>query len=123
MSCTAKTAEQMVLNRLLWRLGPLHHHVFAFSAGVGTSKSVMTLLIQVENKPAIAILLDLEKAFELASAHAILASLVDKVIKGRLLAWKRNYLQHRRDRDRANTLAIASCREAHQNALRFSSTS
>ena len=86
MSCTAKTAERMVLTRLQWRLGPLHPHVFGFTRGVGTADSIMALLALVDNRPAVAVFLDLEKAFELASAHAILAALVQKGVRGMLLA-------------------------------------
>ncbi|KAG0718417.1 putative RNA-directed DNA polymerase from transposon BS [Chionoecetes opilio] len=100
MSCTAKTAERMVLTRLQWRLGPFHPHVFGFTKGVGTSDSIMALMSLVDNRPAVAVFLDLEKAFELACAHAILAALVQKGIQGRLLAWIENYLQHRRARVR-----------------------
>ena len=100
MSCTAKTAERMVLTRLQWRLGPLHPHVFGFTRGVGTADSIMALLSYVNNRPALTVFLDLEKAFELASAHAILATLVQKGVRGRLLAWIEDYLQHRRARVR-----------------------
>ncbi|KAG0722899.1 hypothetical protein GWK47_043650 [Chionoecetes opilio] len=34
ISCTAKTAERMVLSRLQWRVGALHPHVFGFTRGV-----------------------------------------------------------------------------------------
>ena len=99
-SCTAKTAERMVLSRLQWRLGRLHPHVFGFTRGVGTADSVMALLSLVDNRPAVVVFLDLEKAFELASAHAILVALVQKGIRGRLLAWIEDYLLHRRARVR-----------------------
>ncbi|KAG0716033.1 LINE-1 reverse transcriptase [Chionoecetes opilio] len=61
MSCTAKTVERMVLARLQWRLVGLHPHIFAFTTGVGTFNNVMG---QVNNRPAVAGFLDLEKAFE-----------------------------------------------------------
>ncbi|XP_076042053.1 uncharacterized protein LOC143025957 [Oratosquilla oratoria] len=86
LSCTAKTAERMVLTRLMWRLGPLHPHIFGFSKGVGTADSIMTLLSHIDNRPAVAVFLDLEKAFELASAHAILDALVQRGVQGRLLS-------------------------------------
>ena len=37
LSCTAKTAERMVLARLQWRVGPLHPHVFGYTRGVSTA--------------------------------------------------------------------------------------
>ena len=46
MSCTAKTAERMVLIRLQWRLGPLQLHVFGFTRDMGISaeKSKATVI-------------------------------------------------------------------------------
>ncbi|XP_076041806.1 uncharacterized protein LOC143025691 [Oratosquilla oratoria] len=96
LSCTAKTAERMVLARLQWRVGPLHPHIFGYTRGRSTADSILTLLNQVNHRPAIVVFLDLEKAFELASPHAILAALVRKGVMGRMLAWLRDYLQHRR---------------------------
>ncbi|XP_076046411.1 uncharacterized protein LOC143028348 [Oratosquilla oratoria] len=98
LSCTAKTAERMVLARLQWRVGPLHPHIFGYTRGRSTADSILTLLNQVNHRPAIVVFLDLEKAFELASPHAILAALVRKGVMGRMLAWLRDYLQHRRAR-------------------------
>ena len=99
-SCTAKTAERMVLSRLQWRVGALHPHVFGFTRGVSTADSIITLLTQVNHRPTVAVFLDLEKAFELASPHTILAALARKGVRGRLLAWLQDYLHHRRARVR-----------------------
>ena len=98
LSCTAKTAEKMVLARLQWRVGPLHRHVFGYTRGVSTADSILALLAQANHQPTVIIFLDLEKAFELASPHAILTALVGKGVRGHLLAWLRDYLQHRRAR-------------------------
>ncbi|XP_076030419.1 uncharacterized protein LOC143018719 [Oratosquilla oratoria] len=98
LSCTAKTAERMVLAHLQWRVGPLHPHIFGYTRGRSTADSILTLLNQVNHRPAIVVFLDLEKAFEQASPHAILAALVRKGVMGRILAWLRDYLQHRRAR-------------------------
>ncbi|XP_076041976.1 uncharacterized protein LOC143025848 [Oratosquilla oratoria] len=98
LSCTAKTAERMVLARLQWRVGPLHPHIFGYTRGRSTADIILTLLNQVNHRPAIVVFLDLEEAFELASPHAILAALVRKGVMGRMLAWLRDYLQHRRAR-------------------------
>ncbi|XP_050706570.1 uncharacterized protein LOC126991941 [Eriocheir sinensis] len=83
LSCTGKTTERMVLSRLQWRMGIPHPNVFGFTKAV---------------PPTITVFLDLEKAFELASPHAILTALVRKGIRGRLLAWLQDYLQQRRAR-------------------------
>ena len=99
-SCAAKIAERMVLSRLQWRVGALHPHVFGFTRGVSTADSIITLLTEANHRPTIAVFLDLEKAFELASPHAILAALVRKGVRGRLLAWLKDYLLHRRARVR-----------------------
>ena len=98
LSCTAKTAERMVLYRLQWRVGRLHPHVFGFTRGVSTADCLITLLAHTNNRPTVTVFLDLEKAFELASPHAILTALVRKGVRGRLLAWLQDYLRHRRAR-------------------------
>ncbi|KAG0720443.1 RNA-directed DNA polymerase from mobile element jockey [Chionoecetes opilio] len=98
ISCTAKTAEIMVLSQLQWRVGALHPHVFSLTRGVGPADSLLTLLTQANNCPIVTVFLDFEKAFELTSPHAIHATLARKGIRGRLLAWLEDYLQHRRAR-------------------------
>ncbi|XP_076044675.1 uncharacterized protein LOC143027293 [Oratosquilla oratoria] len=95
LSCTTKTAERMVLARLQWRVRPLHPYVFGYTRSRSTVDSILMLLNQVNHRPAIVVFLDLEKAFELASPHAILAALVREGVMGRMLAWLRDYLQHR----------------------------
>ena len=69
--------------------------MFGFTRGLSTVDSIITLLTRVNHRPSVAVFLDLEKAFELASPHAILAR---KRVRGRLPAWSRDYLQHRRAR-------------------------
>lgn len=98
LSCTAKTAEEMVLARLQWHIGSCHPHMFGFTRGVCTADSILTLLTHINHRPSVAVFIDLEKAFELASPHAILEALVRKGVRGRLLAWLQNYLQNRRAR-------------------------
>ncbi|KAK8407615.1 hypothetical protein O3P69_002277 [Scylla paramamosain] len=88
----------MVLARLQWRVGPSHPHVFGYTRGVSTADSILTLLTQIDHRPTVIVFIDLEKAFELASPHAILDALVRKGVRGRLLAWLRDYLQCRHAR-------------------------
>ena len=98
LSCLAKTAERMVLNRLLWKMGPPHEHLHGFTRGMSTAHSIATLLSTVSTTSAVVIFLDLEKAFELASPLAIQESLAQKGIRGKLLAWIGDYFRNRRAR-------------------------
>ena len=50
----------------------------------------MDVLSCINNKVAMVVFLDLEKAFELASPAAILSSLRQKGVKGDFLAWAKN---------------------------------
>ncbi|XP_064096330.1 uncharacterized protein LOC135208112 [Macrobrachium nipponense] len=52
----------------------------------------------INERKAIVVFLDLEKAYELASAAAILEALADKAVKGNLLAWAKGYMQNRQAR-------------------------
>ena len=78
LSCTAKSAEKMVLAQLQWRVGPLHQHEFGFTRRMSTTDSFFPLRTQVNYCPTIVVFLNLEKAFELASPHTILTTLVEK---------------------------------------------
>lgn len=71
---------------------PFHHHLLAFRRGVGTMDCVSTLLAGVFGTKAVIVFLNLGKAFELASAPAILALLAAKGVGRRLLAWIGDYL-------------------------------
>lgn len=95
LSCVGKTMEKIVLNRLHWALGPWHENVFAFQKGKGTRDCVSSLLSGVMGRQAVAVFLDLEKAFEIASATTILAILAEKGVGGRLLRWIGDYLEGR----------------------------
>ncbi|XP_064083918.1 uncharacterized protein LOC135199693 [Macrobrachium nipponense] len=95
ISCTEKTAERMVLNRLLWKTGPLHHRLYAYKEGICTQECLADVMSTINERKAIVVFLDLEKAYELASAAAILEALADKAVKGNLLAWAKGYMQNR----------------------------
>ncbi|KAK4314487.1 hypothetical protein Pmani_014192 [Petrolisthes manimaculis] len=43
-SCLCKTMERMMLNRLLWKLGPWHPHLFGFVKRTGTTTAIASLL-------------------------------------------------------------------------------
>ncbi|XP_050724597.1 uncharacterized protein LOC127002559 [Eriocheir sinensis] len=95
LSCIGKTMERVLLSRLEWSLGPLHHHLFAFCRGKGTRDCVTTLLSGIVGCKAVAVFLDITKAFEMASTPAILSVLAAKGVRGRLLSWVGQYLQGR----------------------------
>ncbi|XP_068218943.1 uncharacterized protein [Palaemon carinicauda] len=98
ITCTAKVAERMVLNRLKWKVGDLHHRLYAFREGVGTHECITDLMATINEERALVVFLDLEKAFELASAAAILFSLVRKRVRGHLLSWVHEYTKGREAR-------------------------
>ena len=100
LSCLEKTAEKMVLNRLKWKTGPLHPNLYAYTDKVGTTECITDVLSFINSSGAIAVFIDLEKAFELASPAAILHSLTLKGTKGHILAWVKNYTLNREARVR-----------------------
>ena len=95
LSCIEKTAERMVLKRLIYKTGPLHPQLYAYREGVGTTECITDVLNCINNGKATAVFIDFEKAFELANAAAILHSLTRKNVKGHLLAWAKNYTTNR----------------------------
>ena len=95
LSCAAKIAERMVLNRLRWKLGDPHRNIYGFCRGKSTALSVASLLSLINDRKAVVVFLDLEKAFELASPTAIAATLAARGVRGKLLAWARDYLEAR----------------------------
>ena len=100
LSCVAKTAERMVLNRLNWKVGPPHRNVYGFAEGKSAPDSIASLLATINNQKAIVVFLDLEKAFELASPTAITDALASRGVSGRLLRWTHDYLSERTARVR-----------------------
>ena len=97
-SCIEKTAEQMALTRLQFKVGPLHPRLYAYVDGVGVTERIVDFFTFVDGKAAAVAFLDYEKAFELASPAAILFSLVNRGVKGNLLAFNKYYLQNRQAR-------------------------
>ena len=98
VSCLEKTAEKMVLNRLKFKIGPLHKHLYAYQDGIGTTECITDVLSCINGRAATVAFLDFEKAFELAKPSVILQSLARRGIKGHLLAWNKNYLLNREAR-------------------------
>ncbi|KAK7046158.1 hypothetical protein SK128_024159, partial [Halocaridina rubra] len=84
-------------SQLNWK-GPLHPHLYAYRDNVGTTQCIMDGLSCINNKAAVVVFLDLEKAFELANPAAILSSLAKKGVKGHLLSWVSNHVRNREAR-------------------------
>ncbi|XP_066953335.1 uncharacterized protein [Macrobrachium rosenbergii] len=87
VSCMEKTGEKMVLNRITYKIGPLHKQLYAYQQGVGTTECLTDVLSYINQGKAVVVFIDFEKAFELASPAAVLHSLMKKGVKGHLLAW------------------------------------
>ena len=100
LSCLGKTAEKMVLQRLQWVAGPLQENVYAYRRGVGTRDCLFEMITSISGRKAVVAFLDMEKAFELANARAILTALARKGVDGRLLKWTKDFLTGRRARVR-----------------------
>lgn len=102
LSVIDKLMESMVLPRLLWKIGSPHRDVRGFTQGRSTQDCITYVLANLSEhynktqkyKP-VAIFLDLEKAFELASRLAVTELLINKGVKGRMLSWLADYLHER----------------------------
>ena len=98
ISCIEKTAEKMALKRMQYKTGPLHHKLYAYREGVGTTECINDVLHCINNKAATVIFIDFEKAFELASPAAVLHSLAKRGVRGCLLEWGKLYVLDREAR-------------------------
>ncbi|XP_068224012.1 uncharacterized protein [Palaemon carinicauda] len=98
VSCIEKTGEKMVLNRIKYKIGPLHKQLYAYQEGLGTSECITEVLSCINQNKATIVFIDFEKAFELASPTAMLQSVAKKGVKGHLLAWTKNYVLGRQAR-------------------------
>ncbi|XP_027224934.2 uncharacterized protein [Penaeus vannamei] len=87
--------ERAILNRLQHIIPQFPLHIYAYQKGAGTGDNIITLLSLLDGKDSIVVFLDLEKAFELANKDAILSSLAEKGLKGKLLCWLQDYLTDR----------------------------
>ncbi|XP_037781109.1 uncharacterized protein LOC119577606 [Penaeus monodon] len=66
LSCMNKSMERAILAYMIPRP---HHHTFVFCKGMGTSENLTYIHNAIDGKDSI-IVLDLEKAFELANKEA-----------------------------------------------------
>ena len=112
LPCASKIMEVMVLNRLRYVAAPLKSNTFGFKRGSGTSDAIATLVnditdAQATSRPLTAVFVDLEKAFELANQTVVLAALARTGVRGKILAWVRDFLS-----DRKGTLAYQGARSS-----------
>ena len=98
ISCLGKTAEKMILARLQWVTGSLHKHIYAFTSNKGARDCITEMLTSISGRKAVVTFIDLEKAFETASAPAILESLAKRGARGKLLRWTKDFLNNRQAR-------------------------
>ncbi|XP_068205428.1 uncharacterized protein [Palaemon carinicauda] len=74
VSCMEKTGEKMGLNKMKYKIGPLHKQVYAYQEGIGTSECITDVLSCINQNKATIVVMDFEKAFEFASPVAMLQS-------------------------------------------------
>ena len=102
LSCICKIMESMVLQRITSSVRPFHPNLLGFRKGVGTEDAIASLISQISSaknskskRNATAVFLDLEKAFELANKDAIIQSMINAGLGGKLLGWCRDFLTKR----------------------------
>ena len=94
-SCYCKMMERILLNRLLSKIGPqLSPNLNGFIEGRSTSNCIATYL--ANEKAKFSVFLDLKGAFDRANRQIILYQLAQMGVKGKLLAWIRDYLTDRK---------------------------
>ncbi|XP_066943290.1 uncharacterized protein [Macrobrachium rosenbergii] len=62
VSCMEKTGEKMVLNRITYKIGPLHKQLYAYQQGVGTTECLTDVLSYINQGKAVVVFIDFEKA-------------------------------------------------------------
>ena len=77
----------MVLRRLKCRVGELNPSLYAYREGMSTTQCINNILATINDRSAVILFLDLEKAFELANPAAFLEVLVDNGVKAHMLHW------------------------------------
>ena len=98
LSCLNKTMEKLIRNRIVYEIGPLSSDIYAYQRNIGAQEAIAKINYLMNKPNAVAINLDLEKAFELCNKEVILESLAKKGIKGRLLKWVKDFLSNRKAR-------------------------
>lgn len=95
LSCINKVMERVLLPRLQHKVGPLASNVYAFSKGVGTQECITDMLSHIGRGPALAVFVDLDKAYERVNPTVILYLLAQYGVSGRTLQWLADYLTDR----------------------------
>ena len=88
----------MIVDRLKFVIGPLHHRLFGFTKGKGTREALCTIRSQMSMNttgPRILIVVDVLKAFESMNREAVLDLMVMYGVEGQLLGWIQDYLSDR----------------------------
>ena len=101
----SKVCEKMVLNRLHWNAQPVNMFSLGFRSRVGTQDEVATIISHISKADAFkkkhsaaVVLIDIEKAFEMALPIVVLQVLANARIGGKMLAWLRDLLTDRSGR-------------------------
>ena len=101
----SKVCEKMVLNRLYWNAQPVNMFSLGFRRRVGTQNAVATVISHISKADAFkkkhsaaVVLIDIEKAFEMALPSVVLQVLAHAGIGGKILAWLRDLLTDRSGR-------------------------
>ena len=100
MSVICKLLERMILNRLLYKAGNRHQNLYAYTKGKGTQDLIASILHVLsndknKNMKKGAVFLDIKQAFELVNKEVILEKLAKLGIKGKMLAWIKDFLEDR----------------------------
>ena len=102
-SCLCKTMERMVYERLLWQL-EMSGALSSFQCGFRKNRSTADHLVRFEtfirnafinNEQVVAVLFDLEKAYDTTWKHGILLDLQEIGFKGNLPTFVSNFLSDR----------------------------
>ncbi len=89
----SKVMEQMAKARIKKAVGSLYPGIFGYINSVGTTEAIATSISEIsevckmKNMAAIVVFLDLTRAFETCSREVILEQLMNKGLKGNLLAY------------------------------------
>ena len=99
----SKIFERIILKRLQYVCRPLHTNTMGFKKKQGTTDAIATFINDMtKNKRnckhdhAVAVYIDLEKAFELANKNVVLSEIVRAGVKGNILKVLSDYLTDRR---------------------------